>query len=974
MYKRNVLKYAMPTLVGLLFLSESFAANIRGIIVDGRTGEPLIAATVLVTGVSDSTQRRYVTTGNDGSFLMRNLAAQNSYRVEFNYLGYGKVTQILNLGTEDKDFGRIRLRPDAVDLEEVQVTGTAVRASQRGDTTDFNADAYKVTQDATTEDLLKKLPGVTIEGNTIKTQGEEVRRVLVDGKPFFVYVPSIAIKNLPAEVIARIEVYNRLSEQAQLTGLDDGEGERTINIVTRPNRRIGQFGRIYAGFGYDDKQDKIRYSAGGNLNLFNQSRRISIVGMTNNINQQNFAAEDMANMSSGGGGGGRGGRGGGGYMGANSGVATTNALGINYSETFGTKLDLSGSYFINAMDNENISASERDYVSGRNEGSHRSQNQSSTSTSYNHRLNMKIDYKFNDRTSLLFQPAIRFTSSNSNRKSETLMSTISTDTLSFSNNSSGSDQTRFNMNSELLLRHKFLQPGRTISLSVRVGANNSTTESRQYVETARSDSTTIRDQESENPIDNWSMRSRLLYTEPLGKRGLLELSYNLTMEPSKSNRHTYNIIDSLGERFRDSIPDALYSNIYSNDYTKHSGGLSYRMLTEKLNAMVGLDFEYADLNGHQTMPVKPDVNTSFNMLLPRAQVEYSFTKQKRLRAFYRTSTNAPSVTQLQSVLDNSDELRLQSGNPNLKQTFRQMMFVNYNQTSLDKGVTFFARLGGTTTMDGITSYTITNTSRDTVFTDENTGNEIELPKGSQYTTYRNVNGYYGLSSSATLGVPIGFMRSNLNLTAELNFENQPGFVDGEKNTARTIMPIGGATLSSNISEKIDFTLSYRARYENVKNTLANNDNNNYFRHTANFSGTWVTWQDITLRGTATYEQDRRLSTDYNQEFLRIDASLGKKFLKSKNAELRLSVFDLLNQAKNYNRNVTAEYIEDSRSNILTRYFMLPFVYSLRNFRGQQPPRENAQEGEGERRRREGGGGGGRMRDGGGGGRGGGFPY
>ncbi len=223
----------------------------------------------------------------------------------------------------------------------------------------------------------------------------------------------------------------------------------------------------------------------------------------------------------------------------------------------------------------------------------------------------------------------------------------------------------------------------------------------------------------------------------------------------------------------------------------------------------------------------------------------------------------------------------------------------------------------------------------------------------QYSTYRNMNGYYSLRTSATIGVPVALIRSNLNFTAALGYTSQPGFANGLKNIAYTTSPSGGATLSSNISEKLDFTLSYRATYNIVKNTLEERVDNSYFQHSANFSGTWITWKDITLRGTASYDQYRGLSENYNQEYLRIDASIGKKFLKNKNAELRFSVYDLLNQAKSYSRNVTAEYVEDAISNVLTRYYMLTLTYTLRNF-GTPPSRENR---DGERRNfREGGGG------------------
>ncbi|MDR2938295.1 MAG: TonB-dependent receptor [Prevotellaceae bacterium] len=938
MYK--IAKYVLPALVGLFFVGKAQAIDISGVVLDKRTGEPLIAATVLITPASDSTQRRYVTTDYDGVFTMPGLAAE-TYRFDFEYLGYKKISQTHKLA-KNKNFGKIRLMPDAVELDAVRVVGVSSRASQRGDTTDFLAEAYKVTQDASTEDLIKKMPGITIEGNEIKTQGETVTKVLVDGKPFFGDDPSVAIKNLPAEVIAKIETYTKLSEQAQLTGVDDGEGERTINIVTRPDRRMGQFGRMYAGLGYDDKNDLLRYSAGGNLNLFNKTRRISIVGMSNNVNQQSFSSEDLAGM------GGSGGRGGGRYASANSGIATTHSIGLNYSESFGTKLDLTGSYFLNMSDNDNESSSERTYIAGDNADTYRSQWQKSNSETYNHRLNLKLDYQITERTSLLIQPSLRFTNNSSGRESVTSMRTIS-DMLSESNNESGSEQSRFNMHSEALLRHKFVKPGRTLSLSVRMDADNGNTDSYQKALTTRAtehgDSISNRNQESENPVTNWSTRTRLLYTEPLGRFGLVQVGYSLSLDPSRSNKHTYNF-DSIQQAFDYDNPDSLYSSIYNNDYTKHRAEVAYRLKTEKMNASAGVDYEYASLNGRQVLPAKPDVKKAFNMLLPNARVEYKFTKYKTLRAFYRTRTNAPSIAQLQSVLDNSNDLLIRSGNPNLRQTFNQTLAFNYNQTSLEEGTTFFAQLWGTTISNSIAGYTMTNSSpRDTVITDENTGNQVTLEPGSQYSTYRNMNGYYSLRTSATVGFPLNQIKCNLNLTGALGFSRQPGFANGEKNVAYTTSPTGGATLSSNISEKIDFTVSYRATYNFVKNTLETSVNNNYFRHGASLSGTWITWNDITLRGSANYDQNLGLSEGYNQEYLRIDASVGKKFLKNKNAELRLAVYDLLNQSKNYNRNITAEYIEDVSSQVLSRYFMLSFVYTLRSF-GTPPSREGREGGRG----------------------------
>jgi hypothetical protein len=905
----------------------TFAADISGILLDAQANEPLIAATVFVISTKDTTQRRYATTDNAGAFLVKNLKEQR-YTVEFRYLGYTTQTQQVNLGASGKSFGTVKLTQDGVELDAVQIQAQAVRATQRGDTTDFNADAYKVTQDASAEDLIKKLPGISVEGGTVKTQGEEVKKVLVDGKPFFGDDPTIAIKNLPAEVIARIEVYNQLSDQAQLTGIDDGESEKTINIVTRPNRRVGQFGRMYAGLGYDDKQEEWRYSAGGNINLFNQLRRVSVVAMTNNINQQNFASEDMTGISSSGGGR----RGGNVFSSAPSaGISTTSAVGINYNETFGEKLEISGSYFFNSVDNENSSTLNREYFTGYDSTQYYQQWQRSETRNYNHRLNLKFDYKFNKNTSILYQPSLSYTDNDARSADSSIMVGAS-----HSYNASKNHRQSFNLNNDLLFRHKFATPGRTFSANVRANFSDNSTDKIQesQADYFASNSTDIKNQASENPTNSWSARTRLMYTEPFGKRGIIQLSYSLNLSHGESNKRTYNV-DSLN--IVALKLDSLYSNIYSNGYATQRGGLSYRMMTDKMNAMVGLDFQNAQLNGEQIMPARLNVDKSFNTLLPIAMMEYKFSKQQSFRAFFRSYTNAPSISQLQSVVDNSNPLLLKVGNPDLSETYNQMLALNYNQTSLEKGITFFAQLWGSTTNSYITSYSIT-AKKDSLIRTTTSGDSIWLRKGSQYATYRNVDGFWNTRAMATLGVPVGVVKSNMNLSAGFSYMRIPGFVNGASNIANTISPNAGAALSSNISEKVDFMLSYNATYNIVKNTLEE-QNSNYFKHNASFTGTWITWKGITLQGVANYEQYKGLSAGYDQEYLRLDASIGKKFLADNRAEIKFSVYDMLNQAKNYSRSVTESYIEDSGNRILSRYFMLSLVYSLRNF-GTPPSRQN----------------------------------
>lgn len=929
----------------LFFAGQLHAASIRGTLVDSRSGEPLVGSVVQVISVRDSAQRHYATTAGSGAFAVENLTPQ-SYRIDYAYLGYKKLSQTVALKNEDRNLGKVRLSAESIDLEAVQVTGNAARASQRGDTTEFNADAYKVSSDATTEDLLKKLPGVTVENGTVKTQGEDVKRVLVDGKPFFGDDPTIAIKNLPADAISKIEVYDRMSDQAQLTGFDDGNSEKTLNIVTKEDRRMGQFGRLYGGIG-QDVQEKIgegdvRYSGGGNVNLFRGDRRISIIGMSNNVNQRQFAEEDLVSAS----GGGR--RGGAYFGGGANGIARTTAVGLNYGDTWGKKVEVTGSYFLNISENDAYNERFRQYIAGRDSMANYESKSSSETSNYNHRFNLRLEYKLNDSMSLLYTPRLSFQDRSSESGSSSAM-------LGY--NSAKSDNTSennaFNFRNELLWRQKLAKPGRTLSAELRYNINNSKSQSSRNSTTASIGDTLILDQRSSNPTNNWSSSARLTYTEPVSTNGLIQLNYDVNYSYGESNKKTYSL-DSLTARYANL--DSLYSNIYDNDYLTQRLGLTYRYHTDKMNAMVGVNGETSTLDGHQVLPVKPSVYKQFYRVLPNAMLEYKFTRQDALRIFYRSSTNAPSITQLQGVLDNTDPLFISSGDPNLLQTFSNNIFARFNKTTIESGLTFFSMLGYSNTSNAISNNTITNySSKDTIVFSP-IGDTVRLSPGAQFSSPVNVNGSWQTWAQINFGLPLSFIKSNLNLSMRGSYNNNPGFVNGEKNVAKTYSLNQGVVLGSNISERLDFTLSYNFTYNNTKNTLQSRSNNVYFQQVASGRIYAELWQGIAPQLVANYSLYSGLSEAYNQEYLRVDASIGKKFLKNNQGELRLTVYDVLNQNKNVNRSITPSYIEDATSNVLTRYFLVTFIYRLK---GQAPKRSEDGEGGGPRFRDRGGFGGGR---------------
>ena len=325
-----------------------------GQVIDGAAKTPMIGANVLIKTVTDSLLRGTVT-GADGRFeIARPFIPE--VKLEITFLGYKTITKIHSF-REPVELGELILLEDTKVLGEVLVQGVSVVGEQKGDTTSFNANAFKTQTNAQAEDLIKKMPGITMQGGQIQAQGEQVQKILVDGREFFGSDPSIALRNLPADAIDRVEVLDQRSDQSRLTGFDDGNYTKTINIILRSDRKNGSFGRTYAGYGNDD-----RYAAGGSVNFFKGDQRISVLGLFNNINQQNFSSQDLAGLTANASAGaGRGGPGGGGFgggqwggggnnnflVGNSGGIVTTNAVGLNYSDKWGKKFNVSGSYFFN---------------------------------------------------------------------------------------------------------------------------------------------------------------------------------------------------------------------------------------------------------------------------------------------------------------------------------------------------------------------------------------------------------------------------------------------------------------------------------------------------------------------------------------------------------------------------------------------------------------------------------------------------
>ena len=471
-------------------LVQAQTFSIKGVLQDKSDKLPLAGATVRLSIQNDSSVQRNLVSGRDGVFEFKDLAPQ-TYVLRITSVAHEPDSQVVALTDSSRDLGIIAISKQAKLLEEVTIKAATPPVKQKADTLEYSASAFKVNPDANAEDMVKKMPGVTVDKGTVTAQGEQVRKVTIDGREFFGDDATAALRNLPAQVIDKIQVFDRMSDQAQFTGFDDGSSAKAINIVTRADMRNGQFGRLFAGYGTDD-----RYALGGNVSLFKGNRRISLVGLSNNINQQNFSTQDLLGVTSsqnnrgGGGRGGGGGRSGGGgprggggsprggggswgggnsdnfLVGQQNGISKTNSFGINFSDLWSKKFEISGSYFFNNSNNTNDEVSSREYFGSIDSIRVDKENSIATSRNTNHRLNLRMEYKIDSNNSLIITPSVSLQNNRSVSTFDAQNFYKPNIPISSSINKSNSLSDGYNINNGILYRHSFPKRGRTISLNL----------------------------------------------------------------------------------------------------------------------------------------------------------------------------------------------------------------------------------------------------------------------------------------------------------------------------------------------------------------------------------------------------------------------------------------------------------------------------------------------------------------------------
>ncbi len=954
-------------LLTFTFITSTVLLNAQDVKLIGKIVEkdkqsPLTGVYVILINLKDTTIKQVAATDIAGNFTLTGLKMRTPYRLRATYVGFSQLEQFVQFTKKVENIGTLYLKEKVQSINEVVIKGQAPPAIQKGDTTELNASAFKVNPDANAQDLVQKMPGVTIENGTVKAHGENVQRILVDGKNYFGEDPAMALQNLPAEVVDKVQIYNKLSDQAEFTGFDDGNSAKVMNIITRTDRRNGTNGIFTAGTDFSDK-----YAVNGRLNLSKDQHRLALTAGSNNVNQQNFNMQDLIGAFGGRGGGGRGGSGGGfggrgsigTFVGRQGGINTTNSFGLNYTDMLGKKVTLTGSYFFNKQHNVTDQSTftsnfNLDTTSHQSLGNLLSdQNSHSNNTNFNHRFDLRLEYAIDSANTIIWSP--RFTTQQNDRNSSsTSDSYYNLEKIeSSSDQKSGTDGLGYTYSSDLLFRHKFHKKGRTISLGITVsgnlqnsdGTNWSLSAGRTGRQVSQNPSdTTLLDQKSDSKTKGTTISSNLAYTEPIGKNGIIQLGYNVSITENNTDKYSYN------QLLNPPALDTVYSNVYKNNYNTQRGGITYRVRGgDKLMAAFGVDYQIADLTGDRTFPQASNVDRQFENILPNVQLNYKFSQKANLRVFYRTSTNPPSINQLQNVLTvNSPSLSYSEGNPDLKHEYSNNGVINYRFSNPAKSTNFSINLFGGYTINAIGNAVYNNySSKRIAITDipialPNTISKDSLNLTGQFTKPVNFTDSWNMRTFINYGFLFTPLKCNFNLIGGGGYTTSPGSINGIFNITNQYNVTGGMVIGSNISQNADFTLSYTGNYTvstvtykgnmtEQLNTLSSNSNSYVWNHSVSLRSNFI-WKGFVLQNTLSEQINRGLTGGNNKDYMIWNVALGKKFLKNNSGEVKLTVFDMLNQNQNITHTVSASSISDSRTNTLQRYFLLSFTYNLRNYK------------------------------------------
>jgi len=913
-------------------------AQITGVVADSATGKPLENALVALLSPA-AKDTLYYPADNRGMFTIGKWPSASCTLI-FTAPGYAAVRQLIAPGNRSAplSLGTILLPVRAQLLPEVVVETPPVVI--REDTIEYRADAFPVKENAVTEDLLKKLPGIAVDrdGN-VTAQGKQVTKVRVNGKDFFGGDVKSATRELPANIIDKVQVIDDYGDQATISGIREGDPEKVINLQLKKDKSKGVFGKATAGAGTAD-----RYQLSGNANYFNQQRQISVLANSNNTSQALFSFGSMGMnrgmsnlmkqgqrmMSDFGGGSGlmnavqsgdqaflmAG-------MGNNNGISATHSAGMNYRDQWGRGLSVYGSYSFSRRINSTVqSSSTQQFFSG---SSYLNDQQSgSRSTADNHRFFFNLEYQLDSFNYLKFSPVITYAGNAGDQENRFGLATVGGSKTSdgFTRVQSNTASPQFS--GTLFYNHRFRKKGRNFSANLNLGRTTSDNDQETRNRTTR----------FVDPVGAFSQVQRILqdnrghqyglrltYSEPLGKTRSLDLAVSHQLNHTGNNRSAYQE-DPLTGTFT-FLP--FLSNHFENDFYTNRAGVSVRTTGKKHSYTLGLSLQPVSLQGRSVTADSAYRTIHRVNFFPIARYTYTVSKMESFNAAYSGNATQPGFSQLQDVLDISNPQLVTRGNPSLKPAVNHNLNLTYNRFSIVTGKLLFANL----TLSTIRNQIVNNLVRL-----DSSGAQLSIPE--------NVNGFYNVLGFYTWSKPFKKRKYVLTLTGNLNFNHNINLVDSIENTGRNWVASQGFIFEFNHKTWLQWGLGASYSLNDVRYSTPEGKPLSLLPNTRSSALTISSNIDLDLPHgwILKYDLDYTLNYGLNAAVTRnqaiFGASVEKQLFKKKTGSLKLAGIDLFNQNAAISRSVTGSQITDSRSNRLARYFMLSFTWRLQRFQGQRP--------------------------------------
>ncbi len=918
----------------VIFLGLFSKAQVKGTIIDSASVKPIDKAVIGLVVKSNSTDTIYAFTDEKGHFRF-DIVPSSNFSIVIRNMGYRPVAKFVPVNKIEKtiDIGTIILVNQAKLLSEVTVETAAITVKE--DTIEYNASSFKVKEGAVVEDLIKKMPGIQVDkdGN-VTAQGKAVTRVKVNGKDFFGGDVKTATKELPANIVDKIQIIDDYGDQATVSGIKDGDPDKVMNIQIKKDKNKGFFGRATAGYGTQD-----RYQASFNGNYFNNNRQISVLANSNNTNTSlfNFGGggnrgatsmmrSGMSAMSD------MGGMGGMNNMmqngntsafsgGSNSGISSTNAFGFNYRDQWSKRISVYGSYSYNHKNTSQVqnSSSQNFYDTS---SFINNQDVNNLTKGNSHRFTFNFEYQVDSFNYLKISPSINYSGSDANSK--TIFDYTKTDgsKTSDGSNKSLTNSKAPNIAATILYNHKFRKRGRNFSSSITMGTSQSNSDqdvsnlSYQYISPGAGPRNIFQFIDQKN--NNYNYGIRFTYSEPINKYRSLDFSYSHNLNYSGNDRKTFNVDSATQAKTLNSF----LSNNYENDFYNNRIGVSLRTTKKKYNYTLGISVQPVNLQGKSITKDSAYKTIKRVNIFPIARLVCNFSRTKALNVSYNGNATQPSFSQLQPVQDFSNQQSVTTGNPNLKPSINHNVNLSYNNFNFISGKVIFTNFTFSTIKNQIVNNTI----------DKGAGRQLSIPE--------NVNGYYNLLGFYAYSKPYKNRKYVLTLNGTANYNHNINLIDSIRNIGQNWVLSQGFTFEYNYKEILELGtgVSWSLNDVHYKNTTGKplttlqNSSSNAWTFSSNINLNIS--KTLVLKYDFDYTINSGLASSVSRNTAIMNASLEKQLFKKKNGIIKISAFDLFKQNSNISRSVTANSIIDSRTNRLTRYFIATFTYRLQRFAGQ----------------------------------------